>query len=161
MTLARAFRRLIAVESQTTGRARPQLAKSEPDAGARWGRPAAFEIPSRPRPSEKPAQLTYDWVDKARLFKGVESHREYVHGVALVEGTALEPEAIRSVTFFLGTREVRHERREAEGGQTHVTPVIETIRDYLKLSFPFGDAEGARGTPHPPETPPRAEPDFG
>ena len=73
----------------------------------------------------------------------------------------LEPEQIRSVTFYLGTREVRRERREAEGGVTNVTPVIETIRDYLGFRFPFGDPAGDRGTPHPPETPPRDEPDYG
>ena len=162
MRLARAFRRLIAVESQTVERATPHPpAASEPDVGARWGRAATFDIPFRSRASDQPAQLTFDWIDKARIFRGVESHREYRAAAHLLDGATLEPEAIRSVTFFLGSREVRHERRESEGGQTHVTPVIEMIRDYVKLTFPFGDREGARGEPHPPPTPPRAEPDHG
>ena len=162
MTLARAFRRLIAVESQTVERAPLQpVVAAEPDAGARWGRPATFEIPSRSRASSQPATLAYDWIDKARMFRGVESHREYRTEATTLEGTTLQPELIRSVTFFLGEREVRHERRESEGGQTHVTPVVETIRDYVKLTFPFGDPEGARGEPHPPPTPPRAEPNYG
>ena len=160
MRLAGAFTRLIAVESQTVERAPAAPVTPSPAPGARWGRPASFEIPSRPRATDKPATLTYQWVDKARLFRGVESHREYRHATTAIDGTTLGPEAIRSVTFFLGSRAVRRERREAEGGVTNVTPVIETIRDYVKLTFPFGDPEGARGTPHPPPTPPRAEPGF-
>ena len=56
----------------------------------------------------------------------------------------LEPETIRSVTFYCGTRS---EKRDVGG-------VIFTslITDYVKLDFPFG-LEGSRGQPHPPPTP--------
>lgn len=161
MRLARALGRLIAVESQTAERSRSQPGPPDPAAGARWGGPASFDIPSRPEASDQQASLTYDWIDRARRFRGVESHREYVLSAAAVGGAGLEPEAIRSVTFYLGEREERRERREQEGGQTRLTPIVETIREYVKLSFPFGDPQGARGKPHPPETPPREEPDFG
>ena len=147
MRFARAFRRrfVVAVESQTVQRTPVQPpADREPEAGARWGRPANFDHASRDRASDKPAGFSASWIDNARVFEGTESHREYNHAFASVGGEQLEPEGIRSVTFDCGTRK---EKRDVGG-------VIFTnlIRDYVKLDFPFG-VEGSRGQPHPPPTP--------
>lgn len=156
MRLVNAFRRTIAVESQTDQRARPERRHVPPDAGARWGGPAVFEIGALPE-EPPPASITYSWLNEVVWFRGVESHREYAESLA---GSELIPtEAIRSVTFYLGEREVRHERRATAGGITGVTPVIETIREYLRFDFPF-EPLGSRGTPHPPPTFPREEPDH-
>jgi hypothetical protein len=78
------------------------------------------------------------------LFRGVESHREYDRATTAVSTETLQPEAIRSVTFYCGTRS---EKRD--GGGMIFTSLI---ADYVKLDFPFG-VEGSRGTPHPPPTP--------
>ena len=158
MRLAGAFRRTIAVESFTDERRSPEPVRSAPPSGARWGRPSAFEIgQASPRPPD-PATITYSWLHEVVRQKGVESHRQYAD--AELGGELVPAEAIRSVTFYLGERQVRHERRNVEGGVTNVTPIIETIRHYVRFDFPFGLA-GARGEPHPPPTPPREEPDHG
>ena len=79
MRLAHAFRRFVVpVQSQLTERRQPQLVvDAEPEAGTRWGRPAAFDQASRPRPSDEPAGFTAEWIDTYRVFKGIETHREY------------------------------------------------------------------------------------
>lgn len=156
MTLARAFRRVIAVESFTVDRQPPAAAPPAPAAGGRWGRPSAFEVGSGLRAPPPPATtVVYERLHEVRRYRGVESHRAYALSAA-AEGQ-VTPEAIRSVTFYMGEREVRHERVEAHGRVTNVTPVIETIRDYVRFDFPF-ERGGARGVPHPPPTPPRKEP---
>lgn len=157
MRLARAFRRQVAVESFTEDRA-PEAppAAPPPDVGARWGQPAEFQISETPRPPAD-GRINASWVHELRRFTGAESHRQYGSTPTPQAGSA---EAIRSVTFSLGEREVRQERRTIEGRVTTVEPVIETIRDYVRLDFPFA-LEGQRGEPHPPETPPREEPDYG
>ncbi len=146
MRLARAFRRfVVAVESQPVQRAAVQAPGApDPEAGARWGRPATFDVASRNRASAEPAGFSASWIDNYRLFRGVESHREYDRATAAVSSATLQAETIRSVTFYCGTRS---ERRDVGG-------VIFTslIADYVKLDFPFG-LEGSRGTPHPPPTP--------
>lgn len=159
MRLAGAFRRLIAVESVTEERPPRQPPPPVPEAGARWGRPATFEIGSAPQPDPAGASLTVGWLHRTRVFKGVESHRQYSR-VAARSDQAVTAETIRSVTFYLGEHEVRRESRKISGRVTSVTPVIETIREYVRLDLPLGLA-GARGEPHPPETPPREEPDYG
>ena len=158
MRLGGAFRRVIAVESFTDDRALQRAQPPAPEAGARWGRPAAFEIGEAPQPSPQ-ASLTATWTHEDRRLKGIESHRQYVRTAALSD-QPVTAEGIRSVTFYLGEREVRRESRKVAGSVTSIEPVIETIREYVRLDFPFGLA-GARGEPHPPETPPREEPDYG
>ena len=157
MRLASAFRRLVAVESFTEDRApeAPPAAPS-PDAGARWGQPSEFQIGETPKPPAL-GSITASWVHELRRFTGAESHRQYGSTPTPKAGSA---EAIRSITFYLGEREVRRERRRIEGRVTTVEPVIETIREYVRLDFPVG-LEGQRGEPAPPETPPREEPDYG
>jgi hypothetical protein len=145
MRLARAFRRfVVAVESQPAQRAAVAPVARDPEVGARWGRPATFDIASRNRASDEPAGFSASWIDNYRLFRGIESHREYDHAAASVSSATLQPETIRSVTFYCGTRS---EKRDVGG-------VIFTslITDYVKLDFPFG-LEGSRGQPHPPPTP--------
>ena len=158
MRLAGAFRRLIAIESFTDERSTPPTRPPAPEAGARWGRPAAFEIGEAPQPSPQ-ASLTISWLHETRRLEGVESHRQYARTAALPD-QPVTAEAIRSVTFCLGERQVRRESRKISGRVTSVMPVIETIRDYVRLDLPIGLA-GERGEPHPPETPPREEPDYG
>jgi hypothetical protein len=147
MRIARAIRGrfVVTVESQTVERTPVQTrVDQDGQAGARWGQPANFDIASRDRPSDTPAGFSASWIDNARVFKGIESHREYNRAIASVGDEQLEPEGIRSVTFDCG---MRRERRDVGG-------VIFTnlIRDYVKLDFPFG-VEGSRGQPHPPPTP--------
>ena len=145
MRLARAFRRfVVAVESQPAQRATVALVAPDRQAGARWGRPAIFDVASRNRASDEPTGFSASWIDNYRLFKGVESHREYDRAAASVGDQTLEPELIRCVTVYCGSRS---ERRDVGG-------VIFTslITDYVKLDFPFG-VEGSRGEPHPPPTP--------
>ncbi len=145
MRLARAFRRfVVAVESQPAQRAAVGPAAPDRQAGAHWGRPATFDVASRNRPSDEPAGFSASWIDTYRLFRGIETHREYDRAAAAVSSATLQPETIRSVTFYCGTRS---ERRDVGG-------VIFTslIEDYVKLDFPFG-LEGSRGQPHPPPTP--------
>ncbi len=144
MRLARAIRRcfVVAVESQTVDRTaiQPPIGP-EAQAGARWGQPAVFDQASRPRASDEPVGFTVDWVDTYRVFKGSETHREY----SRVAAGETEPEGIRSVTFYSGSRK---ERRNVRG-------VIFTnvIHDYVKFNFPVLAFSGARGEPHPPPTP--------
>jgi hypothetical protein len=147
MRFASAFRHrfVVAAESQTVQRTAVEPSVDPvAQAGARWGRPAAFDIAARARASDASAGFSVSWIDNARVFKGTESHREYNHAPASVSGATLAPEGIRSVSFDCGTRK---ERRDVGG-------VIFTnlIRDYVKLDFPFG-VEGSRGQPHPPPTP--------
>lgn len=157
MRLAGAFRRLVAVESFTEDRApAPAPPAPSPDAGARWGQPSEFQIGQTPKPPAE-ASITASWVHELRRLTGAESHRQYGSTPTPQAGSA---EAIRSVTFYLGEREVRRDRRKIEGRVTSVEPVIETIREYVRLDLPV-DLEGARGEPAPPETPPREEPDYG
>ena len=113
MRLARAFRRLVvAVESQTGQRVVPAPAAQDPEAGARWGRPATFGVASRNRASDEPAGFSASWIDNYRLFRGIESHREYDRATAAVSSASLQAEKIRSVTFYCGTRT---EKRDVGG----------------------------------------------
>jgi hypothetical protein len=143
MRLAHAIRRrfVVAVESQTVERTPVELVELGTQAGARWGRPASFDQASRPRPSSETVGFTVDWIDTYRVFKGTETHREY----SRVAAGETDPEGIRSVTFYCGSRK---ERRNVRG-------VIFTnlIQDYVKFNFPVLAFSGARGEPHPPPTP--------
>jgi hypothetical protein len=144
MRLASAFRRLVAVESQSAVRATAQAAPAADPTGVRWGRPATFDIASRNRAPDEPAGFSVSWIDTYRVFRGDESHREYARSFASVGDETVEPELIRSVTFYCGTR-----TQERDVGGVIVT---DRIDDYVRLDFPFG-LEGARGEPHPPPTP--------
>ena len=145
MRLARAFRRfVVAVESQPVRRAAVQPVAPDPGAGARWGRPATFDVASRARASDEPLGFSVSWIDNYRLFRGVESRREYDRAAASVGGESLQPETIRSVTFYCGTRS---EKQDVGG-----VIFTDLIEEYVKLDFPFG-VEGSRGQPHPPPTP--------
>ncbi len=146
MRLAHAIRRrfVVAVQSQPYQRRPVEAAVVLPEAGARWGRPATFDQASRPQPSDEPTGFTAEWIDTYRLFKGVESHREYSSAPAAVGDQTLQPEGIRSVTFYCGAQK---ERRDLGG-------VIYTslIHHYVKFDFPVLAFVGARGQPHPPPT---------
>jgi hypothetical protein len=145
MKLARAFRRfVVAVESQPVRRAVVAPAAPDKQAGARWGRPATFDVASRNSASDEPAGFSASWIDNYRLFRGIETHREYDRATASVSSATLQPEMIRSVTFYCGTRT---EKRDVGG-----VIFSSLITDYVKLDFPFA-VEGARGEPHPPPTP--------
>ena len=145
MRLARAFRRfVVAVESQPVQRAPVTPTAPDPQAGARWGRPATFDVASRNRASDEPAGFSASWIDNYRLFRGIETHREYDRATASVSSATLQPETIRSVTFYCGTRS---EKRDVGG-----VMFTSLVADYVKLDFPFG-LKGSRGQPHPPPTP--------
>jgi hypothetical protein len=143
MRLAHAFRRFVVpVQSQPLERRPPQLAvDAEPEAGARWGRPASFDQASRPRADDEAVGFTADWIDTTRVFKGVETHREY----SRVNAGETEPEGIRSVTFYCGTRK----ERDDVGGVIFTT----LIHDYVSFNFPLFEPRGARGQSHPPPSP--------
>ena len=69
MRLAHAFRRfVVAVESQTVQRAAVAPVARDRQAGARWGRPAIFDVTSRNRASDEPAGFSASWIDNYRLF---------------------------------------------------------------------------------------------
>jgi hypothetical protein len=145
MRLADAFRRFVAVESPVRRevRASPPSVLA-PAAGARWGRPATFDVASRNRASDEPTGFTARWVDNYRLFRGDEVHREF--GISALPGIltdAREPEAVRSITFYCGTRTLYR----YVGGAL----IRDVVDDYVKLNFPFG-LQGVRGEPHPPAT---------
>ena len=123
MRLAHAFRRfVVAVESQPAQRAPVAPAAPDRQAGARWGRPATFGVASRNLPSDEPAGFSASWIDNYRLFRGIETHREYDRAAASVSTTTLQAETIRSVTFYCGTRS---EKRDV-GGMIFTSLITDT-----------------------------------
>lgn len=80
-------------------------------------------------------------------------------GLGRGEGSAgakdhFKTEAIKSVTFFLGEREVATETRERQGNLTVIQPKIEHIKEYFVFNFPIASEVETRGEAAPESTPP-------
>ncbi|MGR3593112.1 MAG: hypothetical protein ACU0B9_07355 [Limimaricola soesokkakensis] len=134
-----------------------------PEAGAAWGSPAAFDYSLQPSgvsaeisdgsEGDEEKGLKVSWPSGNVRISGVEEFREATLETIPLGGDAAEVEGIRSVTFYTGTREIRHEERTVQGAYTSIEPTIEHRKEYLRIGFPFAAAL-ERGDPPPPDTPP-------
>ncbi len=128
-----------------------------PDAGVVWGAASSFDYALQP--SDTAAEITaggdfeISWPSGHRRINGVEEFRETTLETVPLGTAAVEVEGIRSVTFYTGTRDIRHEERTVQGAYTSIEPTIEHRREYLRIAFPFAVAR-ERGDPPPPDTPP-------
>ena len=145
------FPRIVVVHARTRAPMPPRAAL--PEVGLRWGQRSRFEFGGATPEPERRQGVRIRQVDRERLVHGTESHREYETHEVDLHGVPLEVEGIKSVTFFLGEREVTHEPRTVRGGVTTIEPVIETIEEYMRFDFSTV-VSGARGEPHPPATEP-------
>ena len=145
----------IPVDSFTRNRARPTRRGPVPAAGARWGLASRFDFDFMPRPDESGGGLEVTNVRAVAsevVFSGEETHREFSVAEVDLSGTILDVEGTRSVTFYLGDRQVLHEERNVQGNLTTIQPTVETVKEYLKFHFEVIPEVGARGEPHPRET---------
>ncbi len=111
MRLARAFRRfVVAVESQAMQRTpRQSPTAPDPEAGARWGRPATFDVASRNRESNEACRLLGKLDRQLPSLPGNRDASRVRPRGGVRRQRDLEPETIRSVTFYSGTREDRRD----------------------------------------------------
>ena len=140
---------------------RPRLEPARPAvaAAAAWGAPSSFDFSVEPDGTLGPDLTGLEGkfagarpVDKSQLIRGVERFREVTVETVQAGDTLIDVEGIRSVTFFLGVREVVHEERSVRGSYTSIQPTIEHVSEYLRFNFPFTTAL-ERGVRPPPDSP--------
>lgn len=108
-----------------------------------WGKASDFSFKPAPPPDPEPQVIVEG--DEEMLVYGVEVHREVQKKSISDPGTsggAVEAEALKSVTFYIGTRDVWTPVKQ---GNLQMYFLSQTVDEYYRIAFPQFEAEDERG----------------